>query len=479
MKKLFSFQEKALNNCEGFLFNSKLKSGLAIIPTAGGKSVIIAKLCKELRNTPTLIIVPSEELLIQNYNAIKEEGIEASLYSASVDSKIISNVTVATILSLKDKGSDFKKAGIKFVIIDEAHFKFSSQSSLDEDDNIKHSVFKQFLKDLSPRKLLGFTATPFILSNISGEPGLKSLINIRGGFFKDIIHITQVKEVIKENRWSKLIYDIHPVSNESLELNSNKTEFSKDSIKLFLQENNVNNRICLLLKKHQNKKTLTFVENVEVAKVIMNWYNSKDFFGRCAIVSADTNKKERKQIISDFKDINNDLNHVINFGTLTTGFDFPQLTILIGGRPTTSLSLYYQMLSRLVRVHESKKEGLYIDLVGNYERFGEIEKLNFDNIRSFKWACFSDDILLTDIPFTFPYKVSKDVLNNPPKRKQILNSDMSIWFGKFEGKKVKYLPNYYADFLIKNHVPSMNEKREALHELLLSLKHNRYLSIIT
>lgn len=478
--ELFSFQKKALASCESFLFDSPLKSGLCVIPTAGGKSVINAKLCTLLRGVPTLVVVPSEELLRQNYDAMVSEGLDVSIYSASMNSKVISNLTIATLGSLKDKGKEFKDFGIKFLFIDEAHFKFSSFSFVfGESGEVRDAIFKGFVKDLKPKKLLGFTATPFILSAVGGMACLKSLINVRGGFFKDIIHLTQIQEVVKEGRWSEIKYDLHPVKGSKLKVNTSGTDYSKESIELFLKENDVNNRVCLLLKASQDQKTLTFVESVDVANKIKEWYNSRGFKGRCEVVSGDTPKKERKAIIEHYKDVNSDLLHLINYGTLTTGFDFPQLGIVIGARPTMSLALYYQMLGRLTRVHEDKEFGLYIDLVGNCSKFGRIEDLNFDSVGRFVFSCFSGEKLLTDIPLTFPYPVTKSTIRNPPKRKFIANKNMKIWFGKYEGQLVTRLPKWYREYLLQGASDSpLNEKREALLELLSSLKYNEYTSIL-
>lgn len=476
--ELFPFQKKALSDCVNFLTVSKLKSGLAVMPTASGKSVVIAKLCYELRDTPLLVIVPSEELLRQNMDAMIREGLSVSVFSASLNSKVISNLTIATIGSLKEKGLEFKDFGIKHVIIDEAHFKFSSATTI-KDDTPKDTIFKGFIKDLKPKKLLGFTATPFILSNVAGMASLKTLTNVRGGFFKDFIHLTQVFDVIKENRWSKIEYDLHPVCATSLKANTSGTDYSKESTELFLKENGVNNRICLLLKQYQSKKTLTFVESVDVAHKIKEWYNSKGFKGRCEVVSGDMPKKLRKSIIEEYKDVNSDLLHLINYGTLTTGFDFPELAIVIGGRPTMSLALYYQMLGRLTRVHPNKPFGLYIDLVGNYSKFGAIEHLNFDSVGRFANACFSGDKLLTDIPLTFPYEVTKATILNPPKRKAIVNRDMRYWFGKYDGELVCRSPKWYRQYLLDGAGDyPLNEKREALNELLSSLKFNEYTAIL-
>ena len=48
------------------------------------------------------------------------------------------------------------------------------------------------------------------------------------------------------------------------------------------------------------------------------------------------------------------LNIIINFGVLTTGFDAPKSNVAIIGRPTQSVTLYSQMIGRVMR---GKKAG--------------------------------------------------------------------------------------------------------------------------
>ena len=43
------------------------------------------------------------------------------------------------------------------------------------------------------------------------------------------------------------------------------------------------------------------------------------------------------------------MNIIINFGVLTTGFDAPKSNIAIIGRPTQSVTLYSQMVGRVMR----------------------------------------------------------------------------------------------------------------------------------
>ena len=69
----------------------------------------------------------------------------------------------------------------------------------------------------------------------------------------------------------------------------------------------------------------------------------------CAIVTGETNSIERRNSIEMFKDTASGLNIIINFGVLTTGFDAPKSNVAIIGRPTQSVTLYSQMIGRVMR----------------------------------------------------------------------------------------------------------------------------------
>ena len=90
---------------------------------------------------------------------------------------------------------------------------------------------------------------------------------------------------------------------------------------------------------------------------------------------------------------------VSNVGTLTTGFDYPELDTIILARPTKSLALYYQMVGRAIRPHKGK-EGWVVDLGGSYRRFGNVADLRIEcPAGTSKWAVYSRGRQLTNVSF--------------------------------------------------------------------------------
>mgnify|MGYP003644775235 CR=1 FL=1 len=85
-------------------------------PTAFGKSLVISKIAKEL-DAPTIVFQPSKELLLQNIEKLEWFGGEATIYSASCGKKELSNLTYATIGSVKNIATIVKEYGVVYPLL--------------------------------------------------------------------------------------------------------------------------------------------------------------------------------------------------------------------------------------------------------------------------------------------------------------------------------------------------------------------------
>ena len=106
-------QVKPVEIGSAFFKEKKTVPSIMVCPTAFGKSIVIAQICKNIEEK-VLILQPSKELLEQNYNKYISLGGEASIYSASLNTKEIGHVTYATIGSIKNIAHKF--TGYKLII---------------------------------------------------------------------------------------------------------------------------------------------------------------------------------------------------------------------------------------------------------------------------------------------------------------------------------------------------------------------------
>lgn len=381
-----------------FLDDSKDYNALIISPTGSGKSLLIADIAYRL-NADVLVFCPQKEILHQNYEKAKSYGIECSMYSASVNQKKISKVTFCTIGSVKNYSELFKH--FKYVIVDEAHY-----------INSKKGMYKDFLKQLEC-KVLGLTASPYRLESScqidrltkkpkldTAKSWLQMITSYKKPVFKEIIYNIQIEELLQRGYLANIRYfDVKPYGWEQMKLfkNTSGSDFSDKSVKYAYDKTNFSTHLANVVRRLlNNQKTgikrngiLVFTRFVEEA---MELALSVD---GCAVVSGDTPKNEREEIIRRFK--NGEINVVANAGALICGFDYPELDTVVMARPTMSLALWYQAVGRCIRTHPSKKEAWLIDLSGNIERFGEVKDLKLEKNIYSDWNVFSNGKQLTNV----------------------------------------------------------------------------------
>jgi len=99
------------------------------------------------------------------------------------------------------------------------------------------------------------------------------------------------------------------------------------------------------------EKIIVFASSMPNAIAIGDLLNIEGI--KAATITSKTDSIIRRQNIDLFKNTNQ-INILINYDVLTTGFDAPKAKIAIIARPTTSIVLYHQMTGRVAR---GKKQG--------------------------------------------------------------------------------------------------------------------------
>lgn len=426
--KLRPRQEIAVKKIEEFINNSKANHGVFVYPTGFGKSLIISTLAQKFTDRYFINVTSSKELVLQNYEKYKSYGFEATICSASLKSKAVSRVTFATIATLV-KFADFFRDKKVVIIYDECHTASTKSSQIDT-----------FLKQLKDYRLVGVTATPFRLAQSMSGATLKMMNRDRDCIYKSINDVVQISEVVEQNYWSKLVYDIKDIDETDLELNTNGSDYSDKSLEKFKETNDINSRVVDEINKlltEGRKSILVSVPFIVDAKEITNKIE-----GSRALFSG-MNTKDRDSIINDFKSLK--LKVIIQCKILTIGFDHPELDAIIIAKPSNSLTFYYQLVGRGVRIHRDKKDCKIVDLSGNCNKFGNVETISIENEKLTKgWAVFNGDTLLSNYPLNTNSRPTKQSLLAQVKwqeefkeNKAKLNEvDVKFSFGKFKDRKV-------------------------------------------
>lgn len=450
MYELRDYQKEGSDKCLNYLASKSKKGAIASFATGAGKSLIIANVVKEF-GEPVLCLQPSKELLQQNLEKAQQMSIRnIGVYSASMKQKeLSSNLTYATLGSVKKQVKELKALGVRTLVIDECHFKFSESAG---------SEFQTFLKAFQPEKVLGFTATPFKLTNGHQLGSKIQMLNrIRGKVFHDIIHVTQNGDMVDRGWWTPLEYEVHEFDDSGLILNTTGSDYTEDSIKASLTAQGVNNNVYLRVKKLRKqgvKNCLVFVDSIETAKKLA------EVVPDSACVHSKTSDKERTSIIQKFK--SGELFCVFNVNLLTTGFDFPALESIIIARPTNSLVLYSQMVGRVVRKFDGKESALVIDFCGNFGRFGGVEDFEILDFPNYGWGVFCGEKLMTGV-YLEHQAITRSDLGGKKSFK-----DAELTFGKHQGKKISQLLRMdpgYLKYLLENLDTDTPYKVELLHSI--------------
>lgn len=353
-------------------FTAYRKPFILDLSTGAGKSLVIAEIAKRL-GEHVLVLQPSKELLEQNYSKMMSYGIEdVKMYSASVNKKEIGLVTLATIGSIYKKPEEFKH--FKYVIVDECH-----------NINSKGGMYKKFFKDIGMPKICGLTATPYRLDQMYitdkwggkiAQASIRMVNRIKPFFFGSIVYKKEMDELINEGYLAPIEYLIdHGYSGIPMEVNTTGGDYTSQSLENFASHQN--KRLVDIVrgceKRGMAKRGLIFISSAKRAEEARDKLRADGI--DVEVVTAKTPKKEREQIVSDYRA--GKLRWLINFGVFTTGLDVPEIDCIIMARPTMSVALVQQMVGRGVRLDPNNPEKVLkvIDMSGFYEVFGGVEHI--------------------------------------------------------------------------------------------------------
>ena len=385
MYQLRDYQQQASNAAVNTFESSKGRNGILVCPTGSGKSLIIADIASRI-DSALLVLQPSKEILEQNYEKYISYGMkDAGLYSASVGCKEIKRVTFATIGSVMSKMDDFKH--FRYVLIDECH-------------NVqpKGGMYKTFIDD-TKRVVIGLTATPYRLHRDGfGGCQLKFITRTRPRVFSDVLFHVQINDLLAKGFLAKLnYYDLTCIDLSKVKSNSTGSDYDDASLYREYQRSSYMERLEATVRRLMKPKNgiprkgiLVFTRRVLEAEMLSEKIECS------AVVSAETSKKDREDILKRFKC--GEIKVVINAQTLTTGFDYPELDTVVMARPTKSLALWYQCVGRAIRPSKNK-EGWIIDLCGNIKRFGKVEDLKLCKDERGQWCVKSNGKQLTNVYF--------------------------------------------------------------------------------
>lgn len=444
-------QSIATEKCLEVLLDKKGRKEVAVLPTAFGKSWIIAMLAERLMDGNVLVLQPNIELLEQNLSKIESFGIFPAVYSASANRKELGHLIYATPKSVNFEV--LKNANVKYVLIDECDFATQGDSEL-----------TKLLKQLKIKSILGLTASPIYLTQTAEGAEVKIMTKVRGTLFKNICHVVQISEMVKEGYWCDIKYfDVFDHSNgQYLKLNESSSDYTEKSLETFYEKSRLKEKVSDFLNRlPEGENALVFVPSIEnvddLVKLIPNSVG----------VHSKTDKKLRKEYVDGFK--SGKYSIMINALTMLAGFDKPDLVNIVDASPSNSLRVKIQKDGRGVRICEGKEFCRIIDFAGNYRKFGDVRNLTIENIDNFGWGIFTGEKLLTNVPLNSKIETTKDYVKKFGKPNNFYifgennKGDAILDFGRHKGKDVKSLykqQRYYLKWLAESDFEFKNKELE-------------------
>jgi DNA repair protein RadD len=356
------YQSAAIQGIYNY-FNDHTGNPLVVIPTAGGKSLVMATfvegVLKAFPDQRILIVTHVRELIEQNHAELKRLWPEApaGIYSAGLKKREIrAPILFAGIQSIHKRVYDVQQCDL--VLIDEAHL-------IPRSSNTMYRRFLDGLKRLNPMlKVIGLTATPFRL-----DSGL--LHEGEGAIFTDIAYEVSVRDLIDAGYLASLISKRMATQLDVSNVGTRGGEFiARDLEAAIDQEAITKAAVDELVAYGQDRRSwLVFCAGVAHAYHVRDAIQAKGF--TCETIVGDTPSAERDALIEGFKA--GRIRCLTNANVLTTGFNAPGVDLLAMLRPTKSAGLYVQIVGRGCRLAPAKDNCLVLDFAGNIARHGPID----------------------------------------------------------------------------------------------------------
>lgn len=336
----------------------------AVVPTAGGKTPIMASICKDSVvqwNGRVLILAHVKELLQQTADKLNTvcPEVKFGVYSAGLKRRDTTHsVIVAGIQSVYRRACELD--AFNLVMVDEAHLIPPEGEGM----------YRQFLADakvINPKlRIVGFTATPFRMKT--------GPICTPDGFLNHICIEVGVRELIRDGYLCPLITKAGQTKADTSGLHVRGGEFMADEVENLMDQENLVRAACgeIVEQTQERKACLVFASGIRHGEHILRIMADEHGID-CGFVTGDTPTKVRDTILERFRA--GDLKYLVNVNVLTTGFDAPHIDCVSLVRPTMSPGLYYQMVGRGFRLHPDKQNCLVLDFGGNVLRHGPVDQI--------------------------------------------------------------------------------------------------------
>lgn len=352
---------------------SKETNPCVVIPTGGGKSILMAwaiqKWKQEYQPLRVCILAHRKELVEQNASelaSIWSEG-DIGIYSAAMKRRDTEHsILYASIDSVYNKWGRFEAFDV--IIVDEAHRIPASGEG-------KYRQFLNGCRKMNKNvRFIGFTATPFRMN--CGPICHKDHI------LNEICYEANVATLIAQGFLCKLRSKVGDVQADLSEVKRNSGgDYINDSLAKAVDTPEIVQkaiRSAMQIVNSENRKSIVFFcVDLKHSDDVANELRKYGMFVQ--VVTGNTPIKKRQAVAEDFKE--GRLRAIVNVNVYTEGFNAKRVDCIVLLRPTLSPGLYIQMVGRGLRTHPSKTDCLVLDYAHCIDTHGPIDCVDGGDIR--------------------------------------------------------------------------------------------------
>jgi superfamily II DNA or RNA helicase len=306
----------------------KHRSGMCVVATGGGKTVIAAGTTKRIQGRGRVLYLANRnELCTQPLGAFRDQlGFVTALEKAEVKASLDAPVVIGSVQTLTrtSRLERFPRDHFSFIFADEAH-------------GCASDSWKRIFEHFNQAKICGITATPFR----SDAKSLKDIFETES-YRKDLFSLVDDGWLVSPDHVDKLSSAIS-LANVRVKRNADgqkdyDLQESADAIQPYFEA--IAREIA---EKHASKFILAFLPLVA---------SSEKFVAACKsqginAVHIDCQDPFRQEKLQGFKD--GQIQLLSNSNLLHTGIDIPKCNCTLNLRPTKSKVLYCQFIDRSSR----------------------------------------------------------------------------------------------------------------------------------
>lgn len=366
MKQLRPYQQDAVKDCWAALKEND-QPVLLMASVGAGKSLMLANILLTMQKfgKRALCLVNNAELVRNNCATLIDEGGNASIYCAALESKNSSASIVfgtpQSVLNGINKNEAISRIKFNLIVVDEAHnINYLNHASC------FMRILRYYKTEYPQMRVLGATGTNFRFKGTS--------IIGKDCLFKSQVGNITTEQLINEGYLIEPSFDV----DKNLVLDFSKVQIKKNGQfdqkqleKVIDKSARLTELICdqvVHIMKTQHRRGVFFFATTKKHAFEILTHLPKN---ESAIILGETPQRERTEILEKAR--SGTIKYLVNIAIISVGVDIPSYDTIAYLRPTESLVLLVQTMGRVLRLSPNtrKTEALVLDFAGNIERHSD------------------------------------------------------------------------------------------------------------